>query len=214
MLPFFLLALLARAASSAQLLTSFPIDDTSLLGLDQGESALDPLFDDNWSTSPSYDPGSVSDLSISLFEEPGTDPSAQLWDDNGSISPGGEGGADTTAISIANGCPSNPTQASKVRSRRELDQCFNGPPVKITFEEMINEQIKRKWCSGIPWLDFGNIPVARFTDSLIFPVHPGALPDVPLTTIPLSGYFNVMRAVLRKWIYPAPSFQPNGPCHD
>lgn len=212
MLHFLVLTLLALACCSAELLSSFPIDDTSNLGLDQGESDLGPLFDENWATSLSYDPDSVSDISDNLFDEPETDPSGRFLDDNASRLLSGEGGADT--IATANECQSNPTQASKLRSREIEDQCFNTPPAKMTVGEMVNEQIKRKWCSRIPWQGFGNIPVTRFTDSFMFPVQPGALPDVPSAPIPLSGYFNVLRAALRKSIFPARPPQRNGSSHD
>ena len=212
MLHLLVLTLLALACPSAQLLSSFPIDDTSNLGLDQGESDLDPLFDEDWSTSPSYDANSVIDISDNLFDEPATDSSGHFLDDNASLSLSGEGGADTVAT--ANGCQSNPTPASKLRSREIEDQCFNSPPAQITLGQMVDEQIKRKWCSRIPWLGFGNIPVARFTDSFLFPVQPGALPDVPSSATPLSGYFNVLRAALRKSIFPARSSQRHGSRHD
>lgn len=216
MLHFLVLTFLALACASTQLLNSLSLDDTSNLGLDQGELGLDPIFDENWSTSSSYDLDAILDKDSNLFAEPETDPSDHLWEDNASLSPSGEGGGggDADMIAIATACQSNPTQASKLRNREAEDQCFNTPPAKIAIEEMVNEQIKRKWCSRIPWVGFGNIPVTRFTESFIFPVQPGALPDVPSTAIPLSGYFNVLKAALRKWIIPARSCQRNESRHD
>lgn len=199
---------MAMACSVAQL-SSFPLDDMSTLALDQGESDLSPFFDEDWSSSPSY---SLLDMSNNFFDEPETDASTHLLDDFSSLSPSGEASIDT--IAAVNECQSNPTQADRIQRREEENQCFDNPPAKITIEEMINEQIKRKWCSRLPWLAFGNIPVVRFTDSFIFPVLPGAHLDLPLNTIPISGYYNVLKAALRKWIYPARSFQQNEPRHD
>ena len=184
----------------------------STLGVDQGDSDLDPLFDENWSPSLSYEPDSLADWSDDLFDALETDSSADLSGDFSSLPLSGEGGADT--IATVNGCQSNPTQANKLRSREDQNQCFDTPSPKATIGEMINEQIKRKWCSRLPQLGFGNIPVVRFTDSFLFPVQPGALPDVPSSSIPLSGYYNVMKAALRKLIYPTRSFDPHEASHD
>lgn len=211
MLHLFLLTFCALARSSAQL-SSFPLDDMSPFGLDQGESDLDPFFDENLSPSSSYEPDSLAGWPDDLFDAPETDASTPPFSDFSSLPPSGDGGADM--ITALNGCQSNPTQAKKLRSREEENQCFNNPAPKITLADMLNEQIKRKWCSGLPRLDFGNIPVVRFTNSYIFPVQPGALPDVPSSSIPLSGFYTVMKAALRKWIYSARSWEPSKPSHD
>ena len=203
MMPHFsVLGFVALAYSLAQL-GSFPFDDTSTLGLNEGESDLSSYLDETWSTSPLSDLDTLSDSSSDWFNQAETDPTGtystnDLWDDLGKLFASEETDVDT--IEPANKCLLNPTQPGKVRSRRNEDQCYNSPPAKITLEGMINEQIKRKWCSQLPWLEFGNIPVARFADSLIFPVQPGALPDIASATIPLFGYYTLLKAALRKSI--------------
>lgn len=206
---FSVLAFIALAFCVDQM-NSFPIDDTSTLGLDQGESDSGSLFDEDWSTNPSYELDSGPDMPDNLFDGPETDSIDDPLIDLSNLSPSGEGGADL--IATANKCQFNPTQANRLRRGENGDQCFDSPSEEITFDTMMNEQIKRKWCSNLPWAGFGNIPVVRFMDSYIFPLPPEAVPSSsPSSIVPLSGYFNVIRAALRKSIDPALSFQRNEP---
>lgn len=185
-------------------LSSFPVDDTSTLGFDGGEPNLD-LFDEGWSTVASQEPEPVLNLPSNLFDEAQPDPTSDLSDNLSKSYPSEETAADI--IATAANCPSTLTPANRIRSSEDGGQCVGSQPSEITFDDMMNEQIKRQWCSRIPWVNFGNIPVARMTDSYIFPVQPEAIPDVPSSIIPLPGYFNVMKAALRKSIRPALSLQ-------
>lgn len=213
-------------AYSLDQLTSSPVDDTSSLtfdhaDLDSGpfvhddaesdlslffhddaEPDLGPFFDDDdWSTAVPLEPESDTDLSDPIFDETASDSTTDQSGDLSTAYLGEDSFGNTIATAIQ--CPSTVAPSNGIRSREE--QCFGSPANEVQSPELQlqDESIKNQWCSLIPWLGFGNIPVARFTDSMIFPVPPNAVPNALLSLVPLSGFFNVLRGALRKSIPPA-----------
>ena len=203
---FCLLCWLILACSSAQL-DSLPLDDPSTYASDASVSDLSFLDsmpsgeNDDWSTFDSTEPPSSLDWSSDMFDETPPDFATSLSDDLGGsyLSEG----SSASLLSTTNGCLSAGTPVSRIRGRAgggdEPDQCHNSAYQDFTPDDVRNEEIKKQWCGREPWLGFGNIPVARFTGSLLFPVPLAALPDV-LISPPVPVFFNVLRGALRKCI--------------
>lgn len=204
---------LITLVSSLDQLSPFLVDDTSSLSFDRAELDLDPFLhndaesdfspflDDDWSTAAPLEPGLDADLSNPIFDLVASDSTTNLSDDPITTDLGEDFSGDTIATAIQ--CPSTVAPSRRIRSRE--DQCLGPQPHEAQSPELQlqDESIKSQWCSLIPWLGFGNIPVARFTDSMMFPVPPDAVPNTLLSLVPLSGFFNVLRGALRKSIPPA-----------
>lgn len=198
-------------------LDATPLDDASIFVSDDTKSdsiSMDPQSDDDWPTSFMTGPDTSLSSSWSLSLGLSSDGSAPIFnDDSSDITTYQSDNLDRTfldeeppgqTIAAADGCLSPVVPVNRIRRRGEGDQCSDSVhpnPIyhEFSLDDARNEEIKDNWCYSQPWLGFGNIPVARFTGSMLFPVPPDSLPDL-LILPSIAGFYNVLDGALRKSI--------------
>lgn len=194
---------LIALANSLTDFDSYLLDDMSGLAVDDAEPGSDLLFNNDPLTFVREEAAAEPDVELSslLFSEeaePDSESSPFLFDDEPYLN------ADTSAdtIAMAKDCPS--TLAPLNRMRRRANHCIDDRHPQLgnqlpTVEDLVNERIKRQWCSNPPSPTFGNIPVVRLNGAELKTVEEDLLPPGPLSLPPI-GFFNVLEGILRKSI--------------
>jgi hypothetical protein len=191
---------LIALANSLTALDSFLIDDPLSLEIDEISQTLP--HDDWWTVGPD-DAEVDSYWSNMIFEEPEPSPYSFLPDELSNTYLNEDISEDIFAL--GNDCSSTFAPSRRIRSRGADDQCFN-PQSDANIDDqliqLVNERIKRQWCSKEPWIGFGNIPVTRLVGTEAVPVEPDI--SLPVLSVPPIKMFTLPGAVLRKPI-PLPS---------